>query len=61
MMIDANATFRSPARYALMSAAWLAVREKMRPETKTLFISVRRGVLSHKTVWLAIRRYGMCG
>jgi len=37
---------------------WLAVREKMQPETKTLFISERRGSLSRKTTWLAIRRYG---
>ncbi len=37
---------------------WLAVREKMQPETKTLFISERRGPLSRKTVWLMIRRYG---
>lgn len=37
---------------------WLAVREKMQPETKALFISERRGSLSRKTVWLAIRRYG---
>jgi type 1 fimbriae regulatory protein FimB len=38
--------------------AWLSVREKMRPKTKTLFISERRGALSRKTAWLAIRRYG---
>jgi len=38
--------------------AWLTVREKMRPENRSLFISERRGVLSRKTVWLAIRRYG---
>jgi type 1 fimbriae regulatory protein FimB len=37
---------------------WLAVREKMQPETRTLFISERHGALSRKTVWLAIRRYG---
>ncbi|WNV06490.1 tyrosine-type recombinase/integrase [Candidatus Methylospira mobilis] len=38
--------------------AWLAARDKMRPETKALFISERRGALSRKTAWLAIRRYG---
>ena len=37
---------------------WLSVREKMQPKTKTLFISERRGALSRKTAWLAIRRYG---
>ena len=38
--------------------AWLTVREKMKPETKTLFVSARRGALSRKTAWLAIRQYG---
>ena len=38
--------------------AWLSVREKMKLEIKTLFISERRSVLSRKTAWLAIRRYG---
>ena len=38
--------------------AWLVVREKMKPETNTLFISARRGALSRKTAWLAIRQYG---
>lgn len=38
--------------------AWLAVREKMKPETKALFVSARRGALSRKTAWLAIRQYG---
>ena len=33
--------------------AWLAVREKMQPETKALFVSARRGALSRKTAWLA--------
>ena len=30
----------------------------MKPETKTLFVSARRGALSRKTAWLAIRQYG---
>lgn len=38
--------------------AWLADRERMQPNTKTLFVSERRGPLSRKTAWLAIRRYG---
>ena len=38
--------------------AWLADRERMQPHTKTLFVSERRGPLSRKTAWLAIRRYG---
>ena len=38
--------------------AWLAVREKMKPETKALFVSERRGPLSRKTAWRTIRRYG---
>jgi len=38
--------------------AWLAVRGKMRLEIKALFVSERRGQLSRKTAWLAIRGYG---
>jgi type 1 fimbriae regulatory protein FimB len=38
--------------------AWLAIRTKMKPETDTFFISERRGPLSRKTAWLAIREYG---
>ncbi|WNV03381.1 tyrosine-type recombinase/integrase [Candidatus Methylospira mobilis] len=30
----------------------------MNPETTALFISERRGVLSRKTVWSLVRRYG---
>jgi len=37
---------------------WLADRERMQPEGKTLFISERRAPLSRKTVWLMISRYG---
>ena len=38
--------------------AWLAERAKMKPETKALFVSERRGPLSRKTAWAAIRDYG---
>lgn len=38
--------------------AWLAERAKMHPETKALFVSERRGPLSRKTAWSAIRDYG---
>lgn len=38
--------------------AWLAVRSKMKPETDDFFLSNRRGPLSRKTAWLAIRKYG---
>ncbi len=38
--------------------AWLAIRAKMKPETEAFFISERRGPLSRKTAWLAIRNYG---
>lgn len=38
--------------------AWLAIREKMKPATDAFFISERRGPLSRKTAWLAIRNYG---
>ena len=38
--------------------AWLAERERMQPKGKALFVSERRGPLSRKTAWLAVRRYG---
>jgi len=38
--------------------AWLADRATKPPETKALFVSERRGPLSRKTAWLAIRRSG---
>ena len=38
--------------------AWLAIREKMKPATDVFFVSERRGPLSRKTAWLAIRKYG---
>ena len=38
--------------------AWLADRARMETDTKALFVSERRGPLSRKTAWLAIRRYG---
>ena len=38
--------------------AWLAERAKMRPEGESFFVSERRGPLSRKTAWVAIRRYG---
>jgi type 1 fimbriae regulatory protein FimB len=38
--------------------AWLKVRAAMNPETTALFISERRGVLSRKTVWALMGRYG---
>jgi type 1 fimbriae regulatory protein FimB len=37
---------------------WLAVRSKMKPDTADFFLSNRRGPLSRKTAWLAIRKYG---
>src|SRR5438132_9442576 len=37
---------------------WLAERTKMKPETDAFFISERRGALSRKTAWVAIRDYG---
>lgn len=37
---------------------WLSDRDRMQPETKTLFISERRTSLSRKTAWLFIRKYG---
>jgi type 1 fimbriae regulatory protein FimB len=38
--------------------AWLAARVKMKPATDAFFVSERRGPLSRKTAWLAIRNYG---
>jgi type 1 fimbriae regulatory protein FimB len=38
--------------------AWLAVRAGMRPDTQALFVSERRGPLSRKTAWRAVRQYG---
>jgi type 1 fimbriae regulatory protein FimB len=38
--------------------AWLAERSRMKPETDAFFMSERRGPLSRKTAWLAIRTYG---
>ena len=38
--------------------AWLADRAKMKSETEAFFVSERRGPLSRKTAWLAIRNYG---
>jgi type 1 fimbriae regulatory protein FimB len=38
--------------------AWLTTRKRMKPETDSFFLSNRRGPLSRKTAWLAIRNYG---
>jgi type 1 fimbriae regulatory protein FimB len=38
--------------------AWLSIRAKMKPETDDFFLSNRRGALSRKTAWLAIKKYG---
>jgi type 1 fimbriae regulatory protein FimB len=38
--------------------AWLGERTRMKPETDAFFLSERRGPLSRKTAWLAIRTYG---
>lgn len=38
--------------------AWLAIRAKMIPKTEDFFLSNRRGQLSRKTAWVAIRKYG---
>lgn len=38
--------------------AWLKELDRMEPDTKALFVSERRGSLSRKTAWHAIRRYG---
>lgn len=38
--------------------AWLADRTKMKPDTDSFFVSERRGPLSRKTAWVAIKRYG---
>ncbi len=37
---------------------WLVERAKMQPEGDTFFIIERRGALSRKTAWVAIRTYG---
>jgi type 1 fimbriae regulatory protein FimB len=37
---------------------WLAERASMEPETDAFFLSERRGLLSRKTVWCMIGRYG---
>ena len=37
---------------------WMVERKKMDPQTDTFFISERRGPMSRKTAWLAIRNYG---
>jgi len=37
---------------------WLTERARMKPKTDAFFISERRGPLSRKTAWLAIRTYG---
>lgn len=37
---------------------WLAIRARMKPQTEPFFVSERRGPLSRKTEWLAIRNYG---
>jgi hypothetical protein len=36
----------------------LAIRTKIKAETDDFFLSNRRGALSRKTAWLAIRNYG---
>jgi type 1 fimbriae regulatory protein FimB len=41
-----------------MLKAWLSERARMQPETDAFFVSERRGPLSRKTAWLAIRTYG---
>jgi integrase len=41
-----------------VSKIWLAERAKMKPETDAFFINERRGPLSRKTAWVAIRDYG---
>jgi len=37
---------------------WLAIREKLRPDTDAFFVSERRAMLSRKTAWHAIKAYG---
>ena len=37
---------------------WLAERATMKPQADAFFISERRGPLSRKTAWVAIRAYG---
>ena len=41
-----------------MLKAWLATRQRMRPEGKALFISERRQPLSRQMAWVLIRDYG---
>jgi type 1 fimbriae regulatory protein FimB len=41
-----------------MIKAWLGERARMKPKTDAFFISERRGPLSRKTAWLAIRTHG---
>lgn len=38
--------------------AWLAARQRQKPESKVLFLSERRRPLSRKTAWVLIRDYG---
>ena len=38
--------------------AWLKARPAMRPATAAFFVSERRGPLSRKTAWLAVRNCG---
>ena len=38
--------------------AWLKARQAMQPATDAFFVSERRGPLSRKTAWLAVRRCG---
>ena len=38
--------------------AWLAERKAMQPATDAFFVSERRGPLSRKTAWRAVRKYG---
>ena len=38
--------------------AWLKARQAMQPATDAFFVSARRGLLSRKTAWLAVRRCG---
>ena len=38
--------------------AWLTIRKKMKAESDSFFLNNRRGALSRKTAWLAIRNYG---
>lgn len=38
--------------------AWLTERARAKPATDAVFVSERGGVLSRKTAWAAIRKYG---